>query len=299
MIAYESWIILYPTAAVAQNNSSMADNFSNQDKGPGGSCTCKKEFDNMQKFLKHVSHSKSCLEAFDPEVIKTLRRDNRLRTKRNWAERNKAELKMKRDNVKKTSGTGYKYIPVSEKYSTRGLSFHRIFKPVFDKVWEKAEKRMHEIASDRKVTSKMEDEALDHVFFNENENIFRINRVGDITNLQKLETAFHHLELKFKEKLDDILINENEKWKIQTLDDMSCGLFKYALDKAFYKFFRGEKFGSAYESIQEDGITLAKEVLHEKLLKATEANGLQNDFYGFMEKIVINKFNGFYLDFKE
>ena len=81
---------------------------------------CLKTFENLQKFLMHVTQSKACLGAHDPQLIKSLKRKSRIRTKRNWYQQNKEELKKKRDSNKKASGPSCKYIPVSEKQSAAG-----------------------------------------------------------------------------------------------------------------------------------------------------------------------------------
>ena len=61
----------------------------NDDKEDPGTCGfCKKSFETLSKFLRHVSHSKLCLEDYDPTVIKSLKEKSRLKSKRKWFHKN-------------------------------------------------------------------------------------------------------------------------------------------------------------------------------------------------------------------
>ena len=83
------------------------------DKGRPIDCNvCLKEFDNTCQFLKHVSHSKGCLKGHDPKVIEKLKRESRLRSKRNWARRNKPLKAPKAPREKARKST---YVPVDER----------------------------------------------------------------------------------------------------------------------------------------------------------------------------------------
>ena len=94
-----------------------------EDKGAPGKCKhCLKTFGNLQKFLKHVTQAKACLDDHDPGLIKALKRNSRLRTKRTWYQRNKEELKRQREEKKKVSNSASKYIPAAEKRTTEGIT---------------------------------------------------------------------------------------------------------------------------------------------------------------------------------
>ena len=92
-----------------------------EDKGAPGVCNhCLKPFADLQKFLRHVTQKKACLDSYDPDMIKELKRNSRLRSRRNWYKRYKGYLKTDRENKKKESGSNYKYISVREKRTIKG-----------------------------------------------------------------------------------------------------------------------------------------------------------------------------------
>ena len=83
------------------------DDGEEDDDDHGGACDhCLKRFDKQSQFIRHVTHSKICLDSYDPKVIADIKHESRLRTKRNWFKRNwasriKEERKAKAGKIEK------------------------------------------------------------------------------------------------------------------------------------------------------------------------------------------------------
>ena len=73
---------------------------------PGSCCFCKKRFETLAKFLRHVSHSKLCLNAHDPDIIHHLKEKSRKKSKRKWYHKRRPfqSLHPKQINLKEKLG---------------------------------------------------------------------------------------------------------------------------------------------------------------------------------------------------
>ena len=110
-----------------------------EEKEPGTCGFCRKQFQFLSSFIRHVTHSKLCLEYHDrddPEFIEKLKRRSRLETKKRyfqnaWKSGLKEERQKKRDNLKTADGKSSQakkyYISVGERGSFKGKLVCLIF----------------------------------------------------------------------------------------------------------------------------------------------------------------------------
>ena len=266
----------------------------NNDKGPGGYCDhCLRSFENLQQFLRHVSHSKTCLAEHDPDVIESLKRESRLRTKKNWYQRNKDDQMMKKNNVKKATGKSY-YIPVEEKATKEGVSFSRNLKRIYEECSERACKMVSTYsAKSKKLQENLQEglieKVLDHVF---EELLFK--DCNEFKDDGSCDSIFVYLENKFHQEIAARLDQCKENWTDNTLHDIRDRLYEYALRRAFFKFFREDKFKNAFKIAE--GICQSNDFssLDTEVEKACRENGLQEEMKTFMETIFVNRFRKHY-----
>ena len=322
------------------SNDETSNNDSLKKNDEAGSCTyCQKRFDSYSKFLRHVSHSKLCLEAHNPDVIERIKRKSNLRNKRKWYKKNKEKVKELKQKVKESKqmksnneeskDTADTYITVGEKKSFHGKCFYNIFEMIYDEQVQKARERM-EVLTERRTLSeglKMElmDDALDFAFgcaedaFNDMPIYFCEERI--------LNQAFLRLEVKFQDKYKEECSDQKETWKENQMYDVTDDLFHSALSRAYRNFFRKVKFRDTmknaedraldrlfFEEIDSEKFTFDEDRPFEfesaladrfKVLWAEDSkttfkdSGLQHDFEALMEKILKQRFYDKELKFKD
>ena len=225
-----------------------------------GSCTyCKKRFDNFAQFLRHVSHSKLCLDAHDPFVIEKIKRKSRLRSKAKWNLKNKNRLKeerkRKRSDTTDQQSKSSSYITVGEKKSFRGKMFYKVFDATYDLQVQLAETRIEELSKRRKLSHglKMElmDDALEYAF-KSTDIVFEELSVD--SEEKTLVDVFELLELKFKNKFDEECSEQIKLWTENRLYDVTDGLFSSTLDGAYRNFFRTNEFNSLLQTIESSAL---------------------------------------------
>ena len=104
--------------------------FISEEKDPGTCSYCRKQFDFLSSFLRHVSHRKLCKKFYDENqsgFIESMKKEARLKSRKRyfknaWDYRIKEERKAKRDNVKSTQNKYY--VSVNEKSSFAGKILH-------------------------------------------------------------------------------------------------------------------------------------------------------------------------------
>ena len=94
-----------------------------EEEKPGACKHCRKQFDYMSSFIRHVTHSKLCLETYDPEFIDRIKRESQLSSKKRcfanaWNTRLREERKQRRENIKSVNKNYY--VSVTEKGSFKG-----------------------------------------------------------------------------------------------------------------------------------------------------------------------------------
>ena len=224
-----------------------------QRKGEGGSCShCRKRFDDFTQFLMHVTHSKICLEAHNPDVIKSIKRKSQLRSKRNWYHRNKEWLKEQRSAQQEdgkdspSNAKSSSYVTVGEKKSFPGRCFYKIFGKMFDDQLEIAKSKLDQLSKQRELSEDLQmevmDDALDSTFNFEDADF---NSMSFDSEDNILDDAFKELELKYKTNFDEECAEKQRIWKDITMYDITDGLFDSKLDRAYRNFFRTSKFKDA------------------------------------------------------
>ena len=214
----------------------------------GGTCShCLKKFDNLSQFLRHVSHSKACLKAHDPEVIDRLKKESRRRSKRQWAVNNPQPNKKPRTTT---------YIPVAERYNKEGSAFSTFFRQIYDNVMKKVEKRCGEISDNTKLDEGLAneyfDEAMEHAIEGLDEIFLRMKhrKLPWKSEVEVFEYAFDAMEKRFDSKYKEKANRANDNFKMNTFDQVTKGIYAYALDRAFNLHFNN-KFKNVVKTAED------------------------------------------------
>ena len=229
----------------------------------GGTCAhCKRSFDNLSHFIRHVTHSKACKANYDPRAIESFKKTSRKITKQKWYHHRahgshsksfNEERKQRREKDKKIY-----YLPNNIKHSECGRAFESLFKAVFDNCLEEAKLMIEKQCNEQK--SLMEeafDEAMDTTFGLKQydcphsaiisaELQLEARKIED-NEEQILEAAFQYLETNFNWRRGKILDDKRGKWKDYKFTDVSFNLFPTALNKAFLSCYDKFEFKSLYE----------------------------------------------------
>ena len=230
----------------------------------GGTCAyCKRGFDNLSHFIRHVTHSKACKAHYDPRTIESFKKTSRQISKKKWyhyqahGSHSKSfndERKQHREKHKKIY-----YVPNNIKHSESGRAFEVLFKAVYDKCLEEAKLIIEKQCNEQKsLLEEAFDEAMDttfglkqydcpHTAIMTAELHLEAGKIEDDEE-QILEAAFQYLETNFNWRRGKILDEKKEKWKDYKFTDVSFNLFPLALNKAFSSCYDKFEFKSLYKT---------------------------------------------------
>ena len=226
----------------------------------GGICThCNKSFDAYAKFLRHVTHSKACLDAHDPFVIEKIKRKSRLRSKAKWNKKNKDRLKEDRKmkscsaNVKQSKASSY--ITVGEKRSFKGKCFYKLFDVSYDVQVQLAETRMEELSKRQRLSQSLKMELMDEAIddsFNSTDQVF--DELPLEAEEEILDSAFESLNSNFENNFEEKCSDQLRIWKENRLDDVTNGLFHSTLDGAYRNFFKSNAFNDLIQTAENSAL---------------------------------------------
>ena len=238
---------------------------------PGSCSYCRKTFDNLSTFLRHVSHSKLCLEDHDPTVIKDLRQKARLKSKRKSFHKNakpsrKGQQKkamVEDDESKKTpeKKTQQLYASIQMRHSDAGKAFKKLFEGIYDGFEDIVKSKLEKFTQkDPYVKSMVTDKIMD-LFFNEefertsrhlvmSGGFDKIWNDGDA----KLNKTFEVLESKYEAAYDKKLKECQENWVTRMHHDMDTNLFHYSWHKALCDYYYDGRFMEAAIIAQDNAM---------------------------------------------
>ena len=240
-------------------------------------CFCKKNFDTLSKFLKHVSHSKLCLEAYDQEVIEQLKTKSKLKSKRKWyhktfghegnEKKKKTTVQAEQPKPKKPS-----HATMKMKNSDGGRALHSLLLGIFED-FEKAAKvklkKFSEIDSISRVNSYAFDKAMDLVFNEYVESVFYIIddeknqslRGGSIKEVIQfddesfvLQKAFNYMEKRFETTFEYKQAESQKSWIDKSFLEISDGLFSYSWHDGICEYWNHDKFNEAIKNAQDNAL---------------------------------------------
>ena len=240
-------------------------------------CFCKKNFDTLSKFLKHVSHSKLCLEAYDQEVIEQLKTKSKLKSKRKWYHKNsghEGNEKKKKTTAQEKSTEQAKpkkpsHATLKMKNSDGGRALHSLLLEIFgdfEKTARSKLKHFSEIDSISGVNSYAFDKAMDLVFNEYVESIFYILddekrqsvRSGTIKEMTEFEDdsfvmqkACNYLEKRFETAYENKQAESEKSWIDKTFFEISDGLFTYSWNDGICEYYNHDKFNEAIKKAQD------------------------------------------------
>jgi len=296
--------------------------YNDDEDQPGTCCLCKKSFDKLSTFLRHVTHSKLCLEAHDKLVIKKMKEDSRLKSKRQWFHKNKRakEVKEPKNNTTGQSKVNRNwYASKKMKLSDGGKGFYKLFEEVFDECDKLV---MSKLEKNAEVSSYLKDSEFDDTmdsFFDE-----KLQQTYCLMQHEHeyqspdfiLEKAFEKLESTFDEAVEENLKKSRGNWVASVHADMSDGLFYYSWNKALHDYYNDERFVEATQNAQEEAldtifnkliltegyfpdedneleakmISAYQRVLEQEFVNQSKANGFSSVLKEYVEKKWIRKF---------
>ena len=296
------------------------------DKEDPGACSfCKKTFDTLSKFLRHVSHSKLCLEQHDPLHIKRLKEKSKLKSKRKWFHKNsnaKEEEKNKKSPAKEVKTTVKWYASKEMRQSDGGRGFHKLFEEIFDDCEKIVKSEMVKHYNHEPIYKEIAVEDTMDLFFGES---FEAT-YHQLTHVYPskepdfvLDKAFEKLQSKFDEAVKEDFEKSRENWVVGAHFDMNFNLFFYSWNKSLCNYYNDERFIAATKNAQAKALDtlflnlivtenyfqgdIEEDVLEFKMIKVyikllkeefvlqSNENGLSNALKRDMEKMWERKFN--------
>ena len=242
---------------------------------PGTCSYCRKSFDTLSTFLRHVTHSKLCLADHDPATIKYLKEKSRLKSKRKTFHKKSYENSKMRESKKikleKNKSSGEKiqpphppqqlYASIEMRQSDAGKVFYKIFEAVYDNVGVMVKSKLQKHAQeDEYIKTRVLDDVMD-LFFNEEFDRTRTSLVisGGYDRIwsdgdARLIKTFEVLESKFDAYYAKELMEAQENWVLVTHFEMNTNLFHYSWHKALCDYYTDERFIEATKAAQDYAI---------------------------------------------
>ena len=238
---------------------------------PGSCCFCKKRFETLAKFLRHVSHSKLCLNAHDPDIIHHLKEKSRKKSKRKWYHKKKT-IPVIASKTNQFKGKTWRSSNAM-KNSDRGKAFYALLTNVFEdseRMVRLKLQKLSKVESIAGVNSFAFDESMDAVFNGFVFNVFGVHineelnsalRSSDIATLNQyenetflLEEAFKRMEKWFVKEYEQKKISVAENWIAGIFSDMSDDLFQYTWNHSLSHFYNHHKLVEATNIAQDNAL---------------------------------------------
>ena len=235
---------------------------------PGTCSHCKKSFDTLSTFLRHVSHSKLCLADHDPALIEQLRQKSRQKSKRKWFHSNQkapqkqetyrfhrgTKIKIKTDQKRSNNPEKSNlYASIDMRSSDAGKGFYQFFRDVYDSFEEVIKSKLEQLVQkDSEIKSWVFDDVMD-LFFNKEfeETYCSLDNQNDGNADAILEKTFEILISKFDAVYAKELKKGQENWVRVTQFDMQVNLFHYSWHKALSDYYSDERFIEASKTAQD------------------------------------------------
>ena len=229
------------------------------DKESGRCKGCLDIYKDHTEFLYHIRRKNNCSSAYDESYLENIRRQQRLKSKRKWFNKNyesriKNERKQRRIEVSDENPKTPKYIQKIIKESKEGKNFQYIFTLFYHENLAKAKKRISEIANDPSQRLKIEemnhDQALDQTFdFEEIEIAFNrveVNSIKYDDEERFLSDFFVQLEIRFENVINAKMVSATKSWMSDTYDNIRYKV--YPLETAFKRCFDKDQVKTVLEN---------------------------------------------------
>ena len=198
----------------------------------GQNCPWKWAKLDLTTFLRHVSRNKSCLESYDPKYLDYLKRESRLKTKREWLKRNyDSRIKDERKSKKKDGMSMNNHVGLEKRTTEAGRALHLLFYSVFKTHKQQIKARIEAISNS--TTMDLKAKSFNALIYG--------NSVQD--------TGIN--EEWCKVKLQEI-VNERKKISPAKLYEIIMhGFFKHCLDRAFCTYMKDIRFLEIFSNAQD------------------------------------------------
>ena len=243
--------------------------FVNGNEGKEVSCKFCSKVCNVSQFIRHVSHTKLCLETYDPEFIKGVREELRKLSKRKWQAANWDDIKAKQD-AKQNQRPKY-YITNSVKLTIHGRAFASVFHDIFTPHEKRARALVDEFTSKKRESYLTKDEmgeVMDKTFTgtftslhdmydvarklkDESEKYVSIENPIEKSEEEILQAFFDKLEEQFKIYLT-MKSGDHLYWlKRNFEEDVFKGFHDFSLNRAFHDFYEEDTIKDAFKDAED------------------------------------------------
>ena len=201
----------------------------------GQNCPWKWAKLDLTSFLRHVTRNKSCLESYDPKYLNYLKRESKLKSKREWLKRNyESRIKGERKSSKKNGRSVSSRVGLDERTTDAGTALHLLFYSVFKSYKVQVKARIEAISN----TSTMDLKAKSF-----NALIYGNSNKDSGSN-----------EEWCKVRLQEI-VDERKKISSKELYGIIMhGFLKHCLDKAFRTFLKDSRFLEIFNNAQDSAL---------------------------------------------
>ena len=273
----------------------------NDDTEDPGTCTfCKKSFDTLSKFLRHVSHSKLCLEQHDPLLIQSLKEKSRLKSKRKWFHSNKnsnaKEEEEKKKNPTKEVKTIKWYASNEMKQSDGGRGFYKLFEEIYTNCENIVKSEMEKLYNHRPIHKEIAIEDTMDLFFGDSFEATYHQMTHVYPSKEPdfvLDKAFEKLQSKFDEAVKQCFEKNRENWVLGAFYDMNTNTFHYSWNKGLVDYYNDERFIAATNNAQAkalDVVFLNLIVTENYFQDDLDENELEAKMIKVYSKLVVEEF---------
>ena len=192
----------------------------------GENCPLEGSTLDLKSFLKHVSHKKSCLGSYDPQYLNYLKRESKLKSKREWFKRNwDSRIKEERNLMKERGITTSNQVGLNERVTSTGKAFYRLFAYVFKNHKHQIKARIETLSN----MPTMDLKSLDSGQGNTNEERFKLSLKEIFNERKKISAA----------KLNEIVMH---------------GFLKHCMDRAFCDYLNDRRFIEMFCNAQDNAL---------------------------------------------
>ena len=259
---------LWPTIAPGPPKIKLgkkADESEEEDEG--GLCSyCKKYFETDSKFLCHVTKSRLCQTAHEPELIATIKRKCRLKSKRKWfkgaynSHIREERKEQRKKNIQTFGKANPNYVKKVERETFAGTTFWELFNDTWKACYQEARKVLVNIALNhelpKEISMEINEEALDEAFskvfwaFNE------AQKQDYVSEIKALEAGLSRMEALYEQSRAKEYSERQDYWRVCKSNKIFETLFVYAIDKAFSQFYLDDKFKNCFTKAHDRTLDL-------------------------------------------
>ena len=202
----------------------------------GPDCLKKRSKLDLTTFLRHVSHVKSCYKSYDPQYLDFLKKESKLKSKREWFKRNwDSKIKKERNLKKQEGGSKSNHVGLEERTTQSGKALLLLFNFVFKSHKSQIKARIEKIS--KMPTMDLKPKSLQGLMYGK-------SAQGNGTTHEEW----------FKVWMQEI-VDERKKISADKLYDIIMhGLFKHCMDRVFCIYLKESRFNEIFSNAQDNAL---------------------------------------------